>query len=130
MFERRLRYRYSIGFFVNRDGSKPVEEYIFAEANLTDLSVIINVIQSLAQVGLDLIDTNMVKHIRGPIYELRKDRHRILFAPDGECFVLLSAFTKKSDKTPPREIEQALKFFKVYQEIGGWFVLKLPSLEG
>ena len=130
MFERRLRYRYGIGFFANRDGSKPVEEYMVADANLTDLNVLINVIQRLALIGLDILDTKMAKHIQAPIYELRKDHHRILFAPDGERFVLLCAFTKKGDKTPPQETERAQKNFKVYQETGGWFELKLPSLEG
>ncbi len=129
MFKKQLRYRYLVGFFVNRDGSKPVETYMISNANLTDLSVLINVIQRLALIGLDIVNTNMGKRIQGQIYELRKDRHRILFVPDGERFVLLSAFTKKTGKTPPEEIERAVQYYNVYQETGDWFELKLPSLE-
>ncbi|MBO7393636.1 MAG: type II toxin-antitoxin system RelE/ParE family toxin [Abditibacteriota bacterium] len=42
--------------------------------------------------------------------ELRPIKNRILFAAWYEnAFILLHCFTKKSQKTPPREIEKALR---------------------
>lgn len=49
-----------------------------------------------------------IKHIEGPIWELRPLRDRIFFAGlDEDEFVLLHHFTKKTQKTPKREIEKA-----------------------
>ena len=119
--------RYTIGFFVDRRGRKPVEEYLFLRNNETDFAVLILVIQRLSIVGQGLIDTDMVKHLEGPIFELRKDRHRILYAQDENRFVLLSAFLKETQKTPPEQIARALKNYREYQETGKFFELKLPS---
>jgi phage-related protein len=99
---------------------------MFDESNLTDITTLINVIQRLALIGLDILDTHMAKRLEGPLYELRKDRHRILFAPDGVRFVLLSAFLKRTQKTPRAEIELALERFEQYKRGGGFFELTLP----
>ena len=64
MFQRRLSYRFIIGFFVRQDGTKPVEDYLFEGKNQTDLVVLINVIQRLALLGLDLLDTNMASTLK------------------------------------------------------------------
>ena len=49
-----------------------------------------------------------VKHIEGDIWELRPLSNRIFFfAWNGETFILLHCFTKKTQKTPKKEIEQA-----------------------
>jgi phage-related protein len=51
-----------------------------------------------------------IKHLDGEIWELRPTRDRILFAAwDGSGFVLLHHFMKKTQKTPKREIERAIK---------------------
>jgi phage-related protein len=52
-----------------------------------------------------------IAHITGTIlWELRPISDRILFAYwKDNIFVLLHQFVKKTQKTPPREIEQALK---------------------
>lgn len=71
----------------------------------------------------------MAKHIDGPIFELRKDRHRILYCQDGPRFVLLSAFLKRTQKTPLVEIEQAHKLYKEYLLTKGYFELRFPSLD-
>ena len=49
-----------------------------------------------------------VKHLDGEIWELRPLRDRVLFvAWHNGSYVLLHTFMKKTQKTPPREIEQA-----------------------
>ena len=51
-----------------------------------------------------------IKHLTGEIWELRPLKNRILFfGYDGNNFVLLSHFIKKTKKTPKREIEKATK---------------------
>lgn len=54
------------------------------------------------------------RHIDGDIWEVRADGdrviYRVLFAPQGrysQVFLALHAFKKKTQKTPPREIDLA-----------------------
>lgn len=110
--------RYLIAFYERQDGSCPVEDFMFADKNETDLIVMINVIQYLAFVGQELMDTNMAKRIDGPICELIKDRHRILYAEDKSRngFIMLSAFLKETQKTPPEEIVRANRYWQDYQK--------------
>ena len=57
----------------------------------------------------------VTRHLEGDIWELRPLSNRILYAyyKDNK-FLLLHQFTKKTQKTPKREIEQAL------QELEDW----------
>ena len=58
-----------------------------------------------------------VKHLEGEIWELRPLRDRILFVGwDGNRFVLLLYFMKKTQKTPKREIEQAKRNMRDFIE--------------
>lgn len=51
-----------------------------------------------------------IKHLQGEVYELRPLRDRILFVSWlNNSFVLLHHFTKKTQKTPRKEIEKALR---------------------
>ena len=58
-----------------------------------------------------------IKHLDGEIWELRPIRDRILYAAwDGESFIFLHLFMKKTQKTPRREIEQAKRNLTDYRE--------------
>lgn len=116
---------YQIAFFIGQDDSNPVFDYIYDDKNDTDLILIISVIQRLARVGQELLDTDMAKPLGGPIFELRKNRHRITYAQDKERFILLSAFLKKTKKTPPQERALALKHYEEYRRFGKCQVFKL-----
>jgi len=51
---------------------------------------------------------NFTKHINGDVWELRTDDHRVFFFLwNGNHIVLLHTFRKKTQKTPPLEIEAA-----------------------
>ena len=64
-------------------------------------------IELLKQNGTNL-PIEVVKHIEGRIWELRPGVNRVFFFyHDGERYVLLHHYRKKSDKTPRREIERA-----------------------
>jgi phage-related protein len=112
--------RWQIACFRDASGRQPVIEYLFSLTNLDEMKLIIHVVQCLSRAGLGLVDTKMAKHIEGPIFELRKDRHRIMFARDMERyrFVLLSTFYKNSYHTPLEEIEKAQLYWSDYLETG------------
>lgn len=61
-----------------------------------------------------------VKHLEDEIWELRPLRDRILFAAwNGDGFILLSYFVKKTQKTPKREIEKAKRLYADFVERSG-----------
>ena len=123
-----MQRRWQIACFKDSKGKVPVVDYMFDDTNATDLEVMIAVIQRLSRVGQALIDTDMAKHIVGPIFELRKDRHRIFYAEDTAKgrFVLLSAFLKETQKTPAEKIEQAKNNWQEYLKTGNCDVFAVP----
>lgn len=65
--------------------------------------------------------TKFIKFIREELYELRMEYnsniYRIFFIFDeGKIVVLFNGFQKKTQKTPPAEIEKALKIKEAYYE--------------
>ena len=67
----------------------------------------------------DRLTKKFVKHIRDGIYELRTEYagniYRVFFIFDGgNIVVLFNGFQKKSQKTPPGEIEKAIKIKEAY----------------
>ena len=81
------------------------------------LNKINDYIQALSVYGTEQLTENYVKHLDGDIWELRPLRDRILFAGvvNGR-YVLLHQFVKKTQKTPPREIEQAKRELADFKE--------------
>ena len=54
-----------------------------------------------------------IKHIENDIWELRPLRNRMFFfCWNGEAFVMLSHFIKKTQKTPEAEKDKAIKIMK------------------
>ena len=65
------------------------------------------------------IPTKFVKYIRDGIYELRTEYSgnifRVFFLfDDGNVVVLLNGFQKKTQKTPEKEIEMAIRIKNEY----------------
>ncbi len=120
LVRRSHRKRWQIACFRDSSGRQPVIDYISTLNNLDDMELIFHVVQCLSRVGLDLMDTKMAKHIEGPIFELRKDRHRIMFARDMKRyrFILLSTFYKNSSHTPLDEIKKAQLYWDDYLKTG------------
>ncbi len=72
----------------------------------------------------DKIPTHYIKFIRDGIYEFRvnygNNEFRIFFIYDGDTIVVLfNCFKKKTQKTPDKEIKQAIKLKKEYYESKG-----------
>jgi len=115
-------YRYEIVFYKDRRGREPALEYIEELARRTDkdsrikLRKIQEYFSVLRAYGTQAGEPYL-KHLDGEIWELRPVRDRFLFATwtDG-CFILLHHFMKKTQKTPPREIEQAKRELEDFKE--------------
>ena len=104
---------YQIYFYKDRRGNEPVKEYLNDLAKHKDrdsrikLTKIRDYIKILSEYGTRAGEP-YIKHLDGDIWELRPISDRILFAAwTGESFVLLHCFAKKTQKTPPREIDKA-----------------------
>ena len=112
---------YEIIFYKDRNGKEPVLEYIQELADRTDkdsrikLQKIRDYVRYLRTMGKEAGEP-YVKHLDGEIWELRPIRDRILFAAlDGNNFILLHHFMKKTKKTPQREIDKAKRNFADYK---------------
>ena len=104
---------YKIYFYKEKNGKEPVAEYIagLAEKKDKDSRIKLNktrdYIKVLSEHGTRAGEP-FIKHLDGEIWELRPLRDRILFVGwVNESYVLLHQFTKKTQKTPLREIERA-----------------------
>lgn len=76
--------------------------------------------EEVADIGL-----RAARHLRGDIYEVRADTEtqtfRVLFSAEGrygQVFLSLVAFSKKTQKTPAREIELAEKRLRDWRTRG------------
>lgn len=115
---------YKIHFYKDKDGREPVAEYITELAKKQDkdsrikLNKIRDYVKILSEFGKAAGEPYM-KHIDGEIWELRPLKDRIFFvAWDGDSFILLHQFVKKTQKTPEREIKQAKREYKDLIERG------------
>jgi phage-related protein len=115
---------FEVEFYEDRQGHQPVKEVLL---ELRDKAVtnkdariqyqkILTYIRALETYGT-YIGEPQVKHINGGLWELRPLSHRILFFywRDNK-FILLHYFRKKTQKTPQKEIQQAERYMKDYQE--------------
>jgi len=89
-------------------GARPVKAFL---DKLTDeeLAAVVAGMKEIARLGLVV-----AKHLRGDIYEVRADAStrsfRLLFSAEGkwsQVLLALSGFAKKTQKTPPRELDLA-----------------------
>jgi len=113
---------YKIVFYKDKNGKSPLMEYLrkLAERRDKDSRIKANkindYIEYLAKEGKRAGEP-YIKHLDGEIWELRPLRDRILFAAwDGQRFILLHHFTKKTQKAPPGEIKQAKRNLADYRE--------------
>lgn len=104
--QHRRRWR----FYRTASGHEPVREFL-DRLSQDDASEIALVMKEIATEGLVA-----ARHIRGDIYEARAigatQIFRILFATEGrfnQVLLALEGFSKKTQKTPPHEIDLAVR---------------------
>ena len=106
---------YDVIFYSDSKGNEPIAELIrlLHTKSHTDKNARINFNKIVAYINLlskhgTRIGEPVTKHLDGDIWELRPIDNRILYAYyKDNTFILLHHFTKKTNKTPPRELEQA-----------------------
>ncbi|MCI8393110.1 MAG: type II toxin-antitoxin system RelE/ParE family toxin [Clostridia bacterium] len=113
---------YTVELYKDKHGKSEVHEYIQklnknnSKENRQRSKKISAYIDLLAESGLTLKEP-YIKKIAKEIWELRPLRDRILFASYyNSKFVLLSIFTKKTQKTPKLEIEKAKRLLEDYKK--------------
>lgn len=116
---------FNIRIYKDAHGKQPIKEYLTELASKTDkdsrikLNKIDYCLQALREYGTRSGEP-VVKHIDGDIWELRPLSDRFFFfCWQGDNFVLLHHFVKKTQKTPPKEIEQAKRNLKDFLERSG-----------
>lgn len=113
---------YEIEVYRTESGNAPLKKYmqdiLDKRHGETEYAKIQLFIDHLQEYGLAINDyfPRSMKHLRDKIYELRPDNNRVLFFyQNGEGkFVLLHGFQKKTQKTPPKEIDKAIAEYKDY----------------
>jgi phage-related protein len=104
--ERRHRWRH----YETAAGNRPVLGFIRKVPD-EDKAAILAAMQEVRREG-----TRAARHLRGELFEVRADGqqviYRVLFAREGEqnqVLLSLVAFNKKTQKTPPEQIELAMR---------------------
>ena len=100
-------------------GHTPVTDYLDT-LQLPDRARVVRAIGLLEDYG-PLLKMPHTRHLVGKIWELRIDgrpnSYRVLYAGvPGRKFILLHAFAKKTDKTPPDELATAQRRLTDYLE--------------
>ena len=101
---------WTLRFYTTAAGSSPVEEYVVALPAKERASVD-RALLRLREIGLSL-GMPHVRPLRDKLWELRShgpnQQHRVLYvAIEGQTFLLLHGFTKKTEATPEREMTVA-----------------------
>ena len=104
---------FRVTFYKTEDGRKPAGEFVNSLDELGKAAVV-EAIQALADEGNGLRPPKS-KHLVENLFELRiRDRSNayrmIYFFIVGEEIIVTNGFTKKTQKTPPSEIELAKKY--------------------
>lgn len=97
-------------FYRTAAGAEPVRDFLAAAALPSDdRDEILAAMKDVQINGLPV-----ARHVRGDIYEVRasgaRASYRVLFAAEGargQVLLAVSAFSKKTKKTPPRELALA-----------------------
>lgn len=109
---------YKINYYRDKNGHNEFEDYFLKLKEKTRTSkdarikfgVIQRYITYLQRYGTHSLPKECAKLIKDDIWELRPDKHRILyFYFKDDTYVLLHHFIKKTLKTPNREIKKAIK---------------------
>lgn len=113
---------WSLVYYTTASGHSPVREYLDG-LDAEEAAKVTYDLDLLQEFGTQL-GAPYVRNIRGKLWELRtrgRSQHRVLyFAASGRQLVLLHAFTKKTPRTPPSEIQTAMRRMDDYQERQRW----------
>jgi phage-related protein len=103
---------WTIEFYKDENNESPIEEWLDSIPNVARTKIVRNM-SLLEELGLTIREP-YVKPLGDKLYEIRaKDPNGIYrviyFAYTGKKFVMLHGFTKKTQKTPTRDLALAKK---------------------
>ena len=111
-------FDFYIKFYDRADGSKPVKEFL----NELDVKMRTKMLRavSIIKAGGTTIREPYSKHLDDGIFEVRAQvgsniSRALYFFFDGRRIVFTHGFIKKTQKTPPSEIERAKKYRAEYK---------------
>ena len=115
---------FDVIFYSDNRGKEPTAEFIseLRQQSSTNKNARVNLNKIVAYIDIlceygTRVGEPVVKHLDDDIWELRPLDNRILFAYyKNKIYILLHHFTKKTNKTPPGEIEQAKRNLADYIE--------------
>lgn len=104
---------YEVEYYEKEDGTRPAEAFIMAQ-NVKMRAKILTILQFLEEKGPELREPYS-KFLDEGIFEVRakvgSDISRVLyFFVVGRRIILTNGFTKKTQKTPAREIDRAKRY--------------------
>lgn len=110
---------YDIRFYKTASGNMPVKAYLDdlkKSGNPNDIRLYQDVLAYIKMLAMDgnALGTPYIKKLHGTeLWELRPRSERIIYCTiEGHTIYLLHAFTKKSQKTPKKEIDTAMSRYK------------------
>ena len=108
---------YEVIFYDLPDGTEPVAEFIDSQSAKMAAKIIWTI--SLLEDNGPMLRMPYSEHLRDGIFELRtqvgNDITRVLyFFVVGKKAILTHGFVKKTQETPPTEIEKAIKYREEY----------------
>lgn len=116
---------FEIEFYEDKNGYSETVEWLIeldkkahnSKEHRIRLKKFVEYVEILKQHGT-YIGEPVVKHLSGTdLWELRPARDRVFFVHIlNDKFLFLNHFVKKTEKTPPREIEKANRMLKDYFE--------------
>ncbi len=105
-------------YYIAPNGKNVIKEFI-TKLQLNQKIKVLRMIQLIDQYGLTTANPHLKKITSTPLWEIRilgKDNIRILYLINTpNSILLLHGFTKKTQKTPPKEIQTALKRLSEWQ---------------
>lgn len=98
---------YKIENFKDDNGFDPVQFYINHLDPNRQQPIILSSITRLRNNGLLLLQTHLVKviNVKEHLYEIVKANMRIAFYEQGNLFILLHGFPKKTNRTDPKDLK-------------------------
>jgi phage-related protein len=107
-------------FYQTASGRCPVVDFL-GGLSAQETAAVTKELDLLEEFGIALGPPH-TRFIRGKLWELRcrgRSQHRVFYvAVTGRRLVLLHAFTKKTQQTPPQEIETAQQRLRDYEQRG------------
>ena len=101
-----------VEFYKTLDGTKPAGIFIKTIEDKKLKAKVIRSVKLMEQFGRNLGEPDS-KHLEDGIWELRPGNRRVLyFFFRDDTFVLLHQFLKKTQKTPQKELDVAVKRYK------------------